>query len=348
MSTYERPTILPQRSPGEYVATEYVGQGFRDVSGWWHATISDGAQARSFQPSHSTTAHDPSAFETPVQQQPSHQTAAAAQLYTPDEAELQAQQGIMSALYPTPNGPYTVPAVEGYQPGILHQGLYLPSGGDDPTSLTSVPMPVAVQMSAHDPSIYQTPSYDYTHQPTPDLTPMQSVQSMQSLQSLQYTPVTPQHHSSPLDTTPAPAHVHGNLRPAHPRANSAPNRKMSMSMSTSTSTANGTSDTDVTPRSTETTVNVSVPEKEKFASNMNVMYSATPPDPVDRLTERLGEFLLVPSDSPPLASPTHVVAAGETGRKRKGRGEASNGHRGVLIPAGFESDGLTETTRNAL
>ena len=84
----------------------------------------------------------------------------------------------------------------------------------------------------------------------------------------------------------------------------------------------------------------------------------TPPDPVDRLTERLGEFLMGPGDSPSISTaiPTgearegnHSKGQGAGGRKRKATVEnPSSGQERTMAPLGFESDGLTDKVRNGL
>jgi hypothetical protein len=109
-----------------------------------------------------------------------------------------------------------------------------------------------------------------------------------------------------------------------------------------------------TVSTTTTTINLSVPETEKHASNMGVMFVQTPPDPVDRLTERLGEFLMGPRDSPS-ASMAELIdesrgangGLGSGPRKRKASGKTDPPST-TMRPLGFESDGLTEKARNGL
>jgi hypothetical protein len=128
-------------------------------------------------------------------------------------------------------------------------------------------------------------------------------------------------------------------RPPIPRAVSNPTKLNAVSESTTPSQSDGSAS--LAP--TTTTVNVSVPEGEYYPQNMNVMYE-TGPSKIDKLSERLGEFFLGPEKQ----DPSGGSEGGSTGRHiKKSRKSVSGGVRMSYSPS-HESDGLTETARNAL
>lgn len=101
-------------------------------------------------------------------------------------------------------------------------------------------------------------------------------------------------------------------------------------------------------------MNVSVPEGEYYPQNMNVMYpDESGPSKIDKLSERLGEFFLGPEKKEINgAAATEGTREGEGGKGRhikKSRKSISGaGGVGMSYSPSHESDGLSETARNAL
>jgi hypothetical protein len=121
-----------------------------------------------------------------------------------------------------------------------------------------------------------------------------------------------------------------------------------MQLSTSETPSEGS----IPTTTTTTTVSVSVPEGEYYPQNMNVMYpdseqgSPIPSGKVDKLSERLGEFFLGPEKKDQVSN--RVEEEGEGGGRHIKKSRKSISGTGGMSYGMQESDGLTESARNAL
>lgn len=251
---------------------------------------------------------------------------------------------------------YATPATDGYRPGMMHEGIYLPPDNGI-TQLPTPGMPGATQNhypqytpggSISDSStLYPGPYTSSSHQEIgtrPETIRTSSDQSGSDVyQNQTYLPDSsssfpqPQaksyYHTQPHDFTQIQAQAQAQ--------------------------AQGEA-TISTPSST--TVSVSVPEGVYYPQNMNVMYAETPEDQiesVEKLTERLGEFFLGPSTSKaeetegagdgtpvvPQPSTFGQGGEGEDGTRRRTK-KARNGS--AVTIGTVETDGLTDSARNAM
>lgn len=363
---YQTPYAPIETRP--YVAAEDIGQGFVDESAWWQATMNIAPPLQHHQHPHQhphrqrqQNPHNQQ-FQFHEHQTPPGQskqdatiprqnllypaydatvyhpesTAQASSSSQPYQIEATgvyvAQPGTFDPQYPQQEM-YSASSIEGYQPGIVHEGVYLPMS----IQHTPSPLPTAIPL----------PTYDQTLGSNLYATPQSSTHQHTNMFTQSYPETTghiiQQHY---LNNAAIPSEDH---RPSNHRSTSTPlhrhtNKITSPEIMTPTTINSG---------STTTTVNVSVPEEEKHASHMGVMFTQTPPDPVSRLSERLGEFLMGPSDSPSAhanANPTgpQLNPGHGAGRKRKTQEGTTFPPQSTLAKLAFESDGLTEGARNTL
>jgi hypothetical protein len=234
--------------------------------------------------------------------------------------------------------PYSTPSIdEGYRPGMVHAGTY------DTEMTYNHPQPV-------DP--YMSPAVNH-----PTLS--QDVQSRHNQQD--YTPqhIQPTPYTFPHLPIPLPEYE----RPTIPRSASNPNNSLRLSNSTTTPSDGSISQT-------TTTVNVSLKEGEYYPSTMKVCYPddespsgtgtgigtgsgsgsgsgqrAAAGTKIDKLSERLGEFFLGPEKND---NKSEEGEDKEGRHVKKSRKSGSGDGNGEMSYGMQESDGLTESARNAL
>lgn len=233
------------------------------------------------------------------------------------------------------HNPYSTPAIDGYRPGLVHEGMYPPA-------------PSSGGYGAYDPNSHVLQE-SYSMAPAPSSMQFHPPPSMDGfpLHGNQILNTTP--YTFPAMSIPLPEDTTYFDRPPIPRAVSNPTNLNAVSETTTPSQ----SDSSVSQAPTTTTVNVSVPEGEYYPQNMNVMYpDESGPSKIDKLSERLGEFFLGPEKRQLISSAGNEVHGERDGVGRhikKSRKSISGaGGVGMSYSPSHESDGLSETARTAL
>jgi hypothetical protein len=338
--TYQPPPV--QQQPEHYPAPPPMQQypsyeGYRNLSLSFdtagvgpnpHAlspSIAPSGSSLAYPPPPLTSHHGYSPMSGPIGL-PGH-TASMGYDYSPGPYASQAKLPFHSAPVTMPiyqHTSYSTPAIDGYRPGLVHEGTY-PGPSSSGSGTYHHPFPESYNMAP-------TTTPTHIHPGQMDYSFPLNDQNQSQQRSSPYT--------FPSASIPLPDSAGSYFdRPPIPRAVSNPTNLNAVSESTTPSQSDGSAS--LAP--TTTTVNVSVPEGEYYPQNMNVMYE-TGPSKIDKLSERLGEFFLGPEKQDP-------PGAGEgasTGRHIKKSRKSVSGGVGMSYSPSHESDGLTETARNAL